>query len=423
MSNRLSVAIAERYRFLVLLASFLLMMMGAGTTYLLVVTLKSIAQDFGWPRTIPSLAYSAQLIGSGMGGMLMGYWLDRAGMGWPALVGAICFGLGAIWVSFIDDYWQLYLAYGFAIGLLGQGSLLAPLTANIMRWFDHRRGLAAGVVVSGQSLAGVLWPPTFRHFSESVGWRSTYFWFGVFALCLMVPVSLVMQRRPPAPAPAPAKPAPAAASSGPAVADAQRRPMSPNLFQVVLSAAAFCCCVAMAVPAVHLIAHATDLGHSTVRAAELLSVALAMSLFTRLALLDFLTRKIGGLATLFVCSAAQSVALVGLAFVDSLTALYLVALFFGLGYGGIIPCYPVIVREHLPAREIGMRTGAVLLFATTGMAVGGAFGGLIFDVTRHYATAFLIGAAFNAANLAIVAILIRRMSGPWPLSAFGKGHA
>ena len=33
------------------------------------------------------------------------------------------------------------------------------------------------------------------------------------------------------------------------------------------------------------------------------------------------------------------------------------------GYGGILPCYPVIVRELLPAFEAGRRTGIVLLFA------------------------------------------------------------
>lgn len=412
MSERLIAAIVERYRFLVLFASLVLMMMGAGATYLLVVTLKSIAQDFGWPRSIPSLAYSIQLIGSGVGGILMGYWLDRAGMAWPSFIGAVCFGLGVIGVSYIEDYWQLYLAYGLAIGLLGQGSLLAPLTANIMRWFDHRRGLAAAVVISGQSLAGIFWPPTFRHFSEAVGWRATYFWFGVFAFCLMLPLSLIMRRRPPAPSPTPAKTASETVTAAAETEAGERRtPIPANLFQAVLSAAAMCCCIAMAVPAVHLIAHATDLGHSTVRAAELLSVALAMSLFTRLALLDVLTRKLGGLATLFLCSAAQAVALVALAVVDGLTALYIVALFFGLGYGGIIPCYPVIVREHLPAREIGVRTGAVLLFATIGMAVGGAAGGLVFDLTRHYSLAFIVGAAFNFANLAIVAGLIRWTSG------------
>ncbi len=73
-----------------------------------------------------------------------------------------------------------------------------------------------------------------------------------------------------------------------------------------------------------------------------------------------------------------------------------------------MPCYPIIVREHLPAPEVGRRTGIVILCAGGGMALGAWLGGAIFDVTGSYQMAFLIGAGFNLANLTIVASLILR---------------
>ena len=97
-----------------------------------------------------------------------------------------------------------------------------------------------------------------------------------------------------------------------------------------------------------------------------------------------------------------------LAVVDNLTAVYIAAMLFGLGYGGILPCYPVIVREYLPASEVGRRTAIVILFAGGGMALGAWLGGAIFDLTGSYKMAFLIGAAFNLANLAIIGSLIAR---------------
>ena len=81
---------------------------------------------------------------------------------------------------------------------------------------------------------------------------------------------------------------------------------------------------------------------------------------------------------------------------------------FGIGYGGINTCYPVLVREHLPRAEAGRRLGVILLFGTLGMALGGWLAGWIFDSTGSYTPAFLAGAAFNVTNVIIVVGLILR---------------
>ena len=89
----------------VLIASVLLLMVTVGGMFLIIVALTEIAQEFGWPRAVPSLALSLQFVGSGIGGILMGYVLDRMGMGVPALVGLVMVGAWAILVSGIDAEW------------------------------------------------------------------------------------------------------------------------------------------------------------------------------------------------------------------------------------------------------------------------------------------------------------------------------
>ena len=101
--------------------------------------------------------------------------------------------------------------------------------------------------------------------------------------------------------------------------------------------------------------------------------------------------RIGGLWTLLIGSAGQVVMLVGFIVVESLLGLYLVAGLFGLVYGGIVPCYAIIVRELFPLRQVGWRIGIVFLFGTIGMALGGWLGGQIFDLTGSYHSAFLVG--------------------------------
>ena len=182
--------------------------------------------------------------------------------------------------------------------------------------------------------------------------------------------------------------------------------------QATLCVAIVGCCVAMSMPLAHLVAHASDLGHATARAAEMLAVAMATTLVVRLVAGTLLVDRYGGLVALFLFSATQAAALALYAIVDGLWALYLVSVLFGLGYGGINLCYPVIVQQYLPAAETGRRLGIVILFGALGMALGGWLAGYTFDLNGVYAPAFLIGVAFNLANLAIVATLIHRQRGP-----------
>ena len=401
---------AERRTFAiaVLVVSTYLVMTANGGMFLLVVSLKEMAGDFGWPRAVPSLAYAFFFAGAGIGGIVMGWWYDRSGAGPVTLLGLAMIGAGAMLVSSIDSRWQLYLVFGVMMGLLGYASIYGPLTINVMRWFKHRPGSAVGVVTAGEGLGGTIWPPVFRYFNETAGWRDTFLWFGVFVLVTALPASAVLWRR------RQARDA-GTRDVGGRIVDAQApRPpertirLSTFAIQTAISLAIVGCCVSMAMPIAHLVAHASDLGHTTARAAEMLAVALLVSTVVRLVVGTLVVDRFGGLVALMVFSALQTAALLLYAAADGLLALYAVSVLFGIGYGGVNICYPVLVREHLPRAEAGRRLGVILLFGTLGMALGGWLAGYIFDSTGSYTPAFLAGAAFNVTNVIIVAGLIIR---------------
>ena len=394
----------------VLVVSAYLVMTANGGMFLLVVSLKQMAGDFDWPRTVPSLAYAFFFAGAGVGGIAMGWWFDRSGAGPVTLLGLAMIGTGAVLAGSIDSRWQLYLVYGVMIGLLGYASIYGPLCINVMRWFEHRHGFAVGVVTAGEGIGGTIWPPVFRYFNETVGWRDTYLWFGVFVLITALPLSLVLWR---------AKPARDAGSrdEGGRVVDShavaptiRRRTIRLSTFatQTAICLAIVGCCASMAMPVAHLVAHASDLGHATARAAEMLAVALFVSTVVRFVVGALVVDRFGGLVALLAFSGLQTAALLLYAVVDGMLALYAVSVLFGLGYGGINICYPVLVREHLPPAEAGRRLGVILLFGTLGMALGGWLAGYLFDSTGSYTSAFLVGAAFNVTNLVIVLGLIHR---------------
>ena len=404
---------AERRTFgiAVLVVSTYLVMTANGGMFLLVVSLKQMAGDFDWPRTVPSLAYALFFAGTGIGGIAMGYWFDRSGAGPVTLLGLTMIGAGAVLVSSIDSRWQLYLVYGVMIGLLGYASIYGPLCINVMRWFEHRRGFAVGLVTAGEGIGGTIWPPVFRHFNETVGWRDTYLWFGVFVLVTALPLSVVLWRRMPTRDVGSRDEGGRIVDSHAVAPTIRKRALGLSAFatQTAICLAIVGCCVSMAIPVAHLVAHASDLGHATARAAEMLAIALFISTVIRFVVGALVVDRFGGLVALLVFSALQTAAMLFYAVVDGMLALYAVSALFGIGYGGINICYPVLVREHLPPAEAGRRLGVILLFGTLGMALGGWLAGYIFDSTGSYTPAFLIGAAFNVANLIIVLGLINRM--------------
>jgi MFS family permease len=202
--------------------------------------------------------------------------------------------------------------------------------------------------------------------------------------------------------------------AGTPVPAAERRainlPLGP--LQALLSLAGLACCVAMAMPQVHIVAYCGDLGYGPARGAQMLSLMLAFGIVSRV-VSGFIADRFGGVATLLIGSAAQMVALGLYLWFDSLTSLYVVSALFGLFQGGLIPSYAIIVRESFPASQAGGRVGVIMMMTLVGMALGGWMSGAIFDLTGSYRAAFANGVAWNALNFLIALFLLYRT----PLSA------
>jgi len=394
-------SIESAYGWAVVVASVLLMTVGTAGFYITVVALKPIAAEFGWPRWVPSAAYSVSLLGTGLGGIWMGRWSDRIGMMWPTIVGALAIVLGSYLAAQADNRWSYLTIHAVLIGFFGGGAMFSPLVANVTRWFDRHRGIAVSAVVSGQGLAGAFFAPAFRWSVENQGWRSTFEIYAVFCLVTLIPLALVLRPKPPADV------ADAATTNGSAGDDGLVLGHSPARVAWILNFAIIGCCVAMAMPMVHVVAHASDLGHSTADAAAMLSLLLGSGFVSRL-VWGNVTDRIGGLPTLVLGSICQAIALTLFLFVDSLIGLYLISGFFGIAFAGIVPSYTVILRRHFPVSQMGARVGVVYLFGTIGMAGGGYLGGVIFDFSGTYQMAFLVGLAFNIINLILVAPLFGR---------------
>ena len=177
--------------------------------------------------------------------------------------------------------------------------------------------------------------------------------------------------------------------------------------QCLLCTAGLGCCIAMATPQAHIVAHATDLGHPAARGAEMLSLVFFGGLVSRI-VYGWISDRIGGLRTLVLGSLGQAVTIACFLPVEGLIELYVVCALFGLSQGGIVPSYALIVRRYFLAGEAGWRLGWIMLFTMLGMAFGGWLAGILFDLTGTYATAFSAAIVFNVVNFLIAGLFLLR---------------
>jgi MFS family permease len=364
-----------------------------------VLVLPDVQAEFGAARGGASLPYAATMLSIGLGGVFMGRLADRFGVAIPVAIGAVALGVGYGLAALSPSLWVFVLLQGALIGFLGGSATFGPLVADVSHWFRQRRGMAVAICASGNYIAGTIWPPIIRYVIDVAGWRVAYAAIGAVCLVAMLPLAYLLRH----PAPREQAPAPGA-EHGPA-----STAISPNRLQAILVVAGVTCCLAMAMPQVHLVAYCGDLGYGTARGAEMLSLMLAAGVLSRFAS-GWICDRIGGVRTLLLGSTLQAATLALYIPFDGLASLYVVSFLFGLSQGGIVPSYAIIVREYLPAREAGTRVGLVLMATIVGMAVGAWLSGLIFDLTGSYSAAFFNGLAWNLVNVAIALWLLRARS-------------
>jgi len=405
--------IESPYAWARLFSSLTLMTIGGIGMYSVSIVLPRVQAEFDATRAEASLPYTLSMIGFGLGGVLMGRLSDRHGVAVVAFIGAVFLCAGFIAAGSAGSLWQFSIAQGLLIGLLGSSATFAPLVADTSKWFTRRRGIAVAICMSGNYLAGALWSPVLQHHIDQLGWRQTYIGVGVICVVVMLPLVLMLRRRPPVYEPA-AAPATGHTEVVPpahaALASTRPLGMSPAALQTLLCMCGVSCCVAMSMPQVHIVAYCGDLGFGAARGAQMLSIMLAMGILSRL-ISGWISDHIGGLRTLLLGSVLQGVALTMFSLNDGLTSLYIISAMFGLFQGGIVPSYALIVREYFTPNEAGARVGTVLMSTLYGMALGGWMSGAIFDLTGSYHAAFLNGTAWNLLNIGIVLFLLSRARG------------
>ena len=383
------------------IATVVMLATASGAPLIIVVGLRSIADDMGGARSLPSLATALCSLGSGLGGIFYGVWATRIGHRTTAMLGGVSIAAGLL-LAAQGEAWQLLIGFTFGVGLFGYSALFAPMVTFVSLWFDRRRGTALALVASGQYVAGVLWPTPFERAIAAYGWQATMIGYAAFAALVILPIAALVLRPPPAPV------------TGGAYAFRPQQGggvlgMRPNLAMGLIAACSFLCCVPMAMPASHLVAFCMDIGIVSSHGAAMLSVLLLAAFISR-QFWGWASDRIGGLWTVMLGSIAQTLAMAAFLSTQDEAGLFFIAGAYGLGFGGIIPAYVLTVRALFPASEASWRVPTTLFVSLTGMAFGSWLAGAIYDSAGNYATAWVVGIAFNLVQLGLMGFLLVRQA-------------
>ena len=395
----MTIQIRRVYPLIRLTTALALMTLGCSAMYAGVMVLEPLALELGTGRGNSSLIYGSFMIGFALGGVFMGRLADRMGIMIPALIGSLALPAGFYLAAHASSILEICLAFSLLCGFLGSSFSMAPLIADISHWFNRRRGLAVGIAFSGSYVAGAIWPPILQRMFDAQGWRESFIDLALLTLIFMALLSLLLYPRPPTNEQLP--------TTGSANSNLTNSAISAGSLQSLICLAGFGCCVAMAMPQIHIVPYVMDLGHPAIRGAEMLGLMLGFGVISRVGS-GWLSDRIGGLATLLLGSALQLVVLIAFLTGNSLVFLYGISIAFGLSQGGIVPSYTIILRAFFPPKQAGWRISTSFLFTIAGMAFGGWIAGALYDLTGSYTVSFLNAIGFNILNLWIAASLIKK---------------
>ncbi len=370
------------YGWVVVLCAFTLMFVGFGAAYSFAAFFRAFESEFGASRANVSLVFSLCaflyfLLGA-PGGMLA----DRYGTRNVALVGVASLAAGLAAASTAQSVGLLYATYSIGLGI-GIGLTYVPSVGAVQPWFEKRRVLASGIAVSGIGAGNLLAPPLAAWWIEAFGWRGAYLALAACTLVLGGAAAAAIRNRPAGDA---------RATDGVALREAARTRNFWVLY-VTLALAGFGCFV----PLVHIAPYAVDVGHPESFGVLLVSLIGLGSLVGRFAV-GSIADRFGRMRSLALMYFSMALMLLLWWASTGKLALALMAVGFGVSYGGFVATFPTVVMDLFGARSVSGIIGCIYTAAGIGTLLGPPLAGAAFDATGSYSAPIL-----GAAALALIA--------------------
>ncbi|CAI7655009.1 unnamed protein product [Penicillium glandicola] len=354
------------------------------------------ASEIAW---IPSLQVFFMIFS----GVFVGKIYDDYGPRPLLLAGTVFHVFGLMMASLAKTYYQILLSQAIC-SAIGASMVFYPSFTTVSTWFLANRGAAMGLVVSGSSLGGVIFPIMLIHLIPEVGfpWAMRICAFLILAL-LSFANATMRSRVPP--------------TKRPFEIMALFRPFKERTF-LLLTAAVFFFYWGMFIPITFIVEHAIAHGMSSHLANYLVPILNGASIFGR-TIPNALADKVGHFNVMIVMSGFTAILILALWLPATGNAAIIVfAALFGIGSGAGVGLTPALCAKISPLQEIGTRTGAAFSISAFAALTGSPIGGkLIADQHGSFKYAIVFGGIccaigtmlFVAARASLVGMKLAKM--------------
>lgn len=384
------------YGWVVVIAGLIIGLISFGIRYSFGVFFKSIETEFDLTRAATSGIFSVYMVLASVFSILGGWALDKYGPRRVTFLMGSFTGISLLLTSQASASWQLFISYSLLLSL-GTGAIFVVVNSTVSRWFDQRRGFAVGITSSGGGAGVFFIAPFATYLISNFDWRTAFIVLGSIAWLVVASLSILLRKDPGDIGLLPDGAKPEAVEIKP-----QNNKPSTQGFSLLeasrtsnfwfLGLVWLLLSVNVHLILTHTIPHATDMGISSIDAAVILSVMGGAAILGRIAggrVSDIIGRKTPAI----ICALLQAGTLIWLIWIQDLWMFYLFAIAFGFSWGGVGASLTVLVSDIFGMRSIGAIMGTVTAGWAIGAAIGPTMGGVVFDVSGNYFTAFATGAA------------------------------
>lgn len=334
-----------------------------------------VAKEFGGSPTLTTLVFATFAILYGFSSLFTGILLDRFGPSRAILIGGSLMGSGLLLSSVASSLPVLVFTYG-VIGGAGTGSMYPSTTYAV---FDksapeHVKS-DTGMVSAGTAFGSLFFAPLEGFLIYTVEWRVTFAVLGALVLVFAVAAA-------------------AAASSsrgkGEHVFRIALRKARTRRFAALYTYYTLGNAFARSLVMVFIVPMLEFQGVSIFVGSVALAMIGAGSIFGRLTTgIKWLSEEqISGLSFMI-----QGVFAFLLLFARDLVTIAVLSFIFGVGYGGYIPEFALLIRKYFGISEYGAVFGLLLTSYALGAFAGPIFEGFSLEVSGNFALGFYVAAA------------------------------
>ena len=400
------------YGWVIVAVAFVTVALGVTARTAFSLMFPPIVDELGWDRGLAAGAFSFGFLISALASPLVGRLMDRQGPRVVIGLGILLMTAGLLSAVMIRSPWHLYATLG---ALVGCGTNCMTFTAQsqyLPYWFARRRALAISIAFSGAGFGAIVLLPWLQSIIQRDGWRQSCWTLGIVSLAVLLPINLLVRRRPQDVGLQPDGETQGLGGSG-----QQRRPniVDPAWASIEwtpgravrtrrfwwIAVGYFCGGFIWYAVQVHQTKYLVEVGFSPMQAAWALGLVAIVAVPGQIAL-GALSDRVGReIVWTISCAgfAACYQALLILAGGPSLPLLYLMILAQGaLGYALTALMGPIVAEIFE-----GPHYGAIFGLVTIALIVGGAVGplavGIAHDLTGSYAAAFVASIVLSAVSV------------------------